>query len=446
MSTEEKMNINERRKYLRKMQALYAKAGRKERGRLLGDMGVVTELQRKSLIRLMNGDLERRPRRRQRGKTYGADVDHALRIIDESLDYICAERLTPALVKTAQHLAAHGELETTPMLLAQLGEISISTVKRRLAAIRRGQPRPRCRQGSKRANSLARDIPMRRIPWDEREPGHFEIDLVLHCGDSVSGEFVSTLQMIDVATTWSERVGILGRGYLVVEDAYWRILGRLPFPTVEIHPDNGSEFINHQSLRFWGEIVQGVSISRSRPYQKNDNRMVEEKHSPLVRGYFGYDRIDTVAQVLLVNRLYDKAWWHYNFFQPVLRLEEKALIRDEQGQLVRVKRRYDEARTPFERLCETEAILPEHRDLLARLRDQINPRQLCQQIYDLIDQIFALPGAVAGASEDVFETLVFNPLSAMSEDEKQEVLNFSFDRTPLKEQEEDWTVLSKHDV
>jgi hypothetical protein len=93
MSTEEKMDIDERRKkYLRRMQTLYAKAGRKERGRLLSDMEVVTELHRKSLIRLMNGDLERKPRRKQRGKIYKADVDHALRIIDESLDYICAER------------------------------------------------------------------------------------------------------------------------------------------------------------------------------------------------------------------------------------------------------------------------------------------------------------------------------------------------------------------
>lgn len=435
MTTEEKMNINERRKYLRRKRSQYAKAGRKERGRILDDMEAMTEMHRKSLIRLINGDLERKPRRKQRGKTYGVEVNEALRIIDESLDYICAERLTPVLVKTAKQLATYGELETTPKLLKQLGEISISTVKRRLKVVRRGQCRPRRRQGAKRTNSLARDIPMRRIPWNEAEPGHLEIDLVLHCGASASGEFMCTLQMIDVATTWSERVGILGRSYLVVEDAYWRIVKRLPFSIVEIHPDNGSEFINHQSLRFWGEIVQGVSISRSRPYQKNDNRIVEGKHSPLVRGYFGYDRIDTAAQVLLVNCLYDKAWWHYNFFQPVLRLEEKILIHNEQGQLVRIKRRYDEARTPFERLCETDAILPEHRELLERLRDQINPRQLRQQIYDLIDQIFALPGAVVGVSENVFETLLFHPLSQMPEHDKNNALSFSFNRTPIKKQE-----------
>jgi hypothetical protein len=32
------------------------------------------------------------------------------------------------------------------------------------------------------------------------EPGHFEVDLVHHGGPSSSGEYVHTLQMIDVAT------------------------------------------------------------------------------------------------------------------------------------------------------------------------------------------------------------------------------------------------------
>ena len=73
-------------------------------------MEAVTELHRKSLIRLMKSSLARRPRRRQRGRTYGPEVDDALRVIAESMDYICAERLTPNLTWLAKHLAAHGEL------------------------------------------------------------------------------------------------------------------------------------------------------------------------------------------------------------------------------------------------------------------------------------------------------------------------------------------------
>ena len=77
------------------MKKRYKQAGRKERGRLLDEVEAVTELHRKSLIRLMNGSLERKPRRRQRSRTYGPEVDDALRVISESLDHICAERITP---------------------------------------------------------------------------------------------------------------------------------------------------------------------------------------------------------------------------------------------------------------------------------------------------------------------------------------------------------------
>jgi hypothetical protein len=403
MSTEDKMTIDERWKYLRMMKKRYVRADRKEQGRLLDEMEAVTGMYRKSLIRLMNGSLERKPRSGQRGRIYGPEVDDALRVIAESLDYICAERLTPNLVWIANHLAVHGELETSPLLLEKLGQIGVSTVGRILGRIRQDQPRlPR--KGPRRANKVTRDIPMKRISWDEQEPGHFEVDLVHHCGSCASGEYACTLQMIDIATGWSERVAVLGRSYLVMQDAFRRILARLPFPMLEIHPDNGSEFFNHHMLRFWGEIVKGVKISRSRPYQKNDNRNVEQKNSTLVRAYLGYDRIDSVAQVIATNELYDEMRVYYNLFQPVMHLIEKTVILED-GQPTRVKRKHDQARTPFDRLCATDAITQQHREQLEALRDQTNPRQLRQEIYALIDLIFALPGAVPGITEDVFLTL-----------------------------------------
>jgi hypothetical protein len=381
MSTEDKMTIDERWKYLRMMKKRYVKADRKEQGRLLDEMEAVTGMYRKSLIRLMNGSLERKPRSGQRGRIYGPEVDDALRVIAESLDYICAERLTPNLVWTANHLAVHGELETSPLLLEKLGQISVPTVGRILGRIRQDQPRlPR--KGPRRANKVTRDIPMKRISWDEQEPGHFEVDLVHHCGSCASGEYACTLQMIDIATGWSERVAVLGRSYLVMQDAFRRILARLPFPILEIHPDNGSEFFNHHMLRFWGEIVEGVKISRSRPYQKNDNRNVEQKNSTLVRAYLGYDRIDSVAQIIATNELYDEMRVYYNLFQPVMHLIAKTVILED-GQPTRVKRKHDQARTPFDRLCATDAITQQHREQLEALRDQTNPRQLRQEIEDV---------------------------------------------------------------
>lgn len=403
MTTEIKMTIDERFKYLQMMRRRYRSADRKTKAKLLDEMEEVVGMHRKSLIRCMNKPLERKPRRQQRGKTYGPDVDDALRVIYETYDGICAERLTPNLVSMAKQLARHGELQVTPELLDQLGRISVSTVQRVLDRIRQDQPRlPRKRP--RKGRRVTRDIPMKRLAYDIPRPGYIETDLVHHCGPTLSGEYLHTVQWIDVATGWSERRAVLGRSLLVMEDAFLVFLARLPFPVVEIHPDNGSEFFNHHMLRFWGDRVQGVTLSRSRPYHKNDNPRVEQKNSTLVRAYLGYDRLDTVEQTLAVNRLYDKMWVYYNLFQPVMHLVEKEVTRDESG-TTRVRRRHDRARTPFERVCETDAILPSHREQLEALRDSINPRQLHQQIYDDLGDIFSLPCAEPGSIQNVHLTL-----------------------------------------
>lgn len=403
MPTQEEMDINERLKYLRIMRKRYISADRDGRGRLLDEMEQVCGLDRKTLIRRMNSKLERQPRRKQRGRTYGCEVDDALRVIAESFDHIAAERLAPNLVWMAEHLAAHGELRVSPPLLEQLKQISVPTVRRILQRVSQDEPRlPR--RGPERANQLTRDIPMRIIPWDEQEPGHFEADLVHHGGPTSAGVYLHTVQLLDVATSWSERVAVLGRGFLPMKDGFEHILLRLPFPVLEIHPDNGSEFFNAHLLAFWNEKIRGLKLSRSRPFHKNDNRFVEQKNSTLVRAYLGDYRLDTVAQCRLLNDLYDKMWLYYNLFQPVMRLCEKSSSKREDGTLS-VKRRYDQARTPFDRLCASMAIPSERRTELERLRDCTNPRQLRQEIEDGLVQLLALPCAATGTVENVLETL-----------------------------------------
>ena len=404
MPADDKMTIDERRKYLRQMQKRYEGADRPAREQLLDEMEHVTELHRKSLIRLMAGRLERQPRLQQRGRTYGPWVAGAVQVIAESLDYPCAERLTPNLVWMANHLAAQGELQVTPEVLAQLGEISLSTVQRLSTDWLRDIPRRLPRGGPERANQALREVPMKRIAWDESVPGHFEVDLVHHCGPSASGDYVHTLQMIDVCTGWSERMAVLGRSYVVMQDAFRWLSCRLPFPVLEIHPDNGSEFFNSHLLRFWKDRVQGVALSRSRPYQKNDNRFVEQKNATLVRAYLGYDRLDTVEQTLALNQLYHQMWIYYNLFQPVLHQVEKTIITLEDGS-TRIQRRHDTARTPFERLCETTAISPQRRAEIEALRDRTNPRHLRQEIYDAIPRLFDMPNAVPGQPQNVYDTL-----------------------------------------
>lgn len=404
MTTSEEMTIDERYKYLRKMQKRYQQANRPGRSGLLDEMEAVTGMHRKSLVRLLGGKLERRRRRRQRGRSYGPEVDDALRVISESMDHICAERLTGNLVWLARHLAEHGELEATPALLAQLETISVSTVKRTLARLRQDQPRLR-RRGPKQRGPLWEAVPIKRLAWDIQMPGHFEVDTVFHCGSSTAGEHMCTIQMIDVATAWSERLAVLGRSRRVMTNAYERILYRLPFPILELHSDNGTEFINDHLKAFWETQGQKVLLSRSRPYRKNDNRFVEQKNSTLVRAYLGYERLDTVQQTLAVNHLYNLMWIYYNFFQPVMRMTAKEVTR-QPGQAAKVIRRYDQPITPFDRLSATAILPPTVQSRLTSLRDQINPRQLRRTIYDQINFIFSLPGAVPGVTENIFDTML----------------------------------------
>ena len=176
----DEMTIDERRKYVKLMATRYQKETRNERSQLLTEMEQVTKLHRKHLIRLLNGEsLERKKRQTPRKRTYGLEVERVVLRVWESLDYICAERLTPSLVKTAKHLATFGALVLTAEVESQLATISVATVERLLRKHRSRKarlPRP----GPRRANQVTKGVPMKRIPWQTSEPGHFEVDLVQH--------------------------------------------------------------------------------------------------------------------------------------------------------------------------------------------------------------------------------------------------------------------------
>ncbi len=403
MSETDPMDVNERRKYFHKMRTRYWQVkGRAEKSHLVEEMVAVTGLHRKSILRLIHGDLARKPRRRQRGPSYGSEVIDAVRTIARSLDYPCAERLQPNLIWMAGQLVQHGELVLSEEVWEKLVRVSVSTVRRmvppnlakpeRVAYRSRTQATPR---------HIPAHIPMRRIPNQEAQPGHFEVDLVHHCGISPSGQYLHTLQMTDVATGWCEPVATLGRSYLVMQDGFEHIQHRLPFPILELHPDNGVEFLNDLMIHFWGEHISQASLSRSRPYHKNDNRFVEENNSSLVRAYLGYQRLDTIAQTNLLNQLYDKLSLYHNFFQPVMRLTEKII----DPETKRIKRIYGTPLPPFDRLCKAGILQPELIQRLHNLRNATNPCSLRQEIHDLLDRLFALPNAHEGIPEDVHQTI-----------------------------------------
>ena len=70
---------------------------------------------------------------------------------------------------------------------------------------------------------------------------------------------------------------------------------------------------------------EGITFTRSRPYQKNDSAHVEQKNGAIVRPLIGYDRYASKAAYAQLARVYDLARLHINFFQPVQQLVTKTV-------------------------------------------------------------------------------------------------------------------------
>ncbi len=269
-------------------------------------------------------------------------------------------------VPTARRLAAHGELVLTDELVAQLGRISIASIQRRLT--RWGRTPPACRARGQSGPTGWPGDPDAADPLGHGRAGHFEVDLVHHSGPSTHGDYVHTLQLVDVATGL-ERAGGGARAQPAGDGA------RLPpgaraaaLPDPRAAPDNGPEFLNAHLVRFWGAAITGLTLSRSRPYHKNDNRLVEQKNDTLVRAYVGHGRLDTPQQCAALNALYEQMWSYYNLFQPALHLVEKTPDK------TRVRRRWDAPSRPSTASRGPMPCRAEQRARLAALRNATNPR------------------------------------------------------------------------
>ena len=103
--------------------------------------------------------------------------------------------------------------------------------------------------------------------------------------------------------------------------------------------------------------------------------MPSQKNSSLVRQYVDTLRLDTPEQVAAMNALYEQMWLYYNLFQPVLPLCEETVV---SGQ---VCRKWDAAKTPYQRVLESLVLSPEHQARLQHLYEQTNPLQLRAAIY-----------------------------------------------------------------
>ena len=311
-------------------------------------------------------------------------------MIADTLDWICADRLKPGLVETAQQLIRYGEMQASAEVMEKLRKVSYSSLDRSLARVRhlRKDPLPRARRG-RRPDTVAEGmIPVHVIPWDEPETGHFEIDTVQH--GPPDGRVIYTIQCIDVLTGWSERFAILGKRTDLVWGALKAMIEHCPVPFREAHSDNGPEFVNMALISCFGREFARITQTRGRKGYCNDNRFVEQKNGSLVRAYLGHLHLYTHEHLDHMRALYERMGPYYNLFQPVLRQIVRTADFREDG-TVRITRKHDEAATPLARLLRAEPPISKQRaSQLEEQRLATNPLALKHDIHRRLAKIYKL--------------------------------------------------------
>lgn len=375
-----------KREYLRSIYQRYQHARRTEKSAILEEFCKVCGYNRKYTIWLLNRPLPKaaaRRRRTPRSPTYSKAVVGILAQVWKASGYLCSQRLKAALAHWLCWIRQRFDL--TPQLEHQLLAISPRQMDRRLSPYKRTLKRRL--YGTTRPGSLLKQmIPIKTDHWDVTTPGYLEIDLVSHSGASAAGEFIHSLDSVDIATCWVERKAVMSKGRFGILDAVKEIEGKLPFPLKGIDSDNGSEFINSHLLTFCQQRPMGhaIQFTRSRPYKKDDNAHIEQKNWTHVRKLLGWDRYDTVEALQAINRLYEELRIFQNLFQPSMKLKTK--IR--KGS--RLIRRYDAPRTPFERVLEYQGADPRKVAALNHTLKTTDPFELSCRIDQQLDRLYQL--------------------------------------------------------
>ena len=365
------MSLKSKRELLEVVRPRYLKASKAEKQTMLDEFTSATGYHRKHAIRVLKNQVQVQNHLKGKIKTYKTiyrgEVVQALEQIWEIYGHICSKRLQPFLPEAIKVLERCKEIEFSKDTKELLLKISSASIDRCLRPVRIKSSH--CLSTTKPGSLLKNLIPVRTFTeWNEERPGFMEIDLVAHCGNTTEGQYLNTLTCTDICSGWTDVTALPHRSQEAVSKAIHRMRQRLPFPVLGIDSDNGSEFINDLLYRYC--LDEKITFTRSRPYKKNDQAHVEQKNWSVVRHTVGYDRWETEQELVLLENVYDDLRFYINFFQPSFKLIGKECIGN------KTIKRYDPAKTPYQRVLERKDISLEAKARLMNLYLQLNPAQL----------------------------------------------------------------------
>lgn len=365
---------------IRHFRKTYKKAGKAEKTRILNTIIESTGYSRKHAIALLaSPDRTRKKITRTRPSRY-AHLYKTLKYVWATSNFLCGKRLKPFLPTLIKSLKQHKEIKLSKDDEALIITVSAATIDRLLAPARK-EIIIKGRSTTKPGTLLKHQIPIRTFAdWTEDKPGFLEVDLVAHCGGSTRGEYINTLNMTDVATGWTVSTAFMGRSERFCVAAIDEVRPLLPFGILGIDSDNGGEFINAHLMRYCQR--EHITFTRGRAYKKNDSCYVEQKNWDVVRKMIGYARFDTYQQLDIIRRIESLLAFYQNYFQPSQKLISKTRIG------AKVKKKYDTAQTPAQRILARKDIPKETKKRLKDTFKLLNPAALLRDINQLVKELY----------------------------------------------------------
>lgn len=368
----------------KQLKQAYKTAARSEKSKILDQFCATTGLSRVSARRYLTSphlgvkNVTRLDRRRHRPTKYSAASKRVLVWLWRVMMYPCGKYMQQMLPEWVPQLEAHGELRNgvhdySAEVRAELLQMSAATIDRYLREHR--QTLELKGISATRSGALLRTSITIRKAGDEaeHEPGFLECDTVAHCGPTLKGEFARTLTATCVHTGWTHLEVLRNNARVHMLAALDRLAATLPFEIAGLDCDNGSEFINDKVVEWAGG--RKIFFTRSRPYKKNDQAVVESKNNHIVRKYGFYYRYDTADERDVLAKLWRVVMLKMNFFTPT----KKPVGWETDGQ-GRRRRVYDAPKTPYQRLLDAGVLSKAQERALRAQHAQLNPVELTRDI------------------------------------------------------------------
>lgn len=384
------MSLPARKELALAMAKEYRMADRLRRSQLLKEFCLLTGYNPKYAIAVLKQAYfepekmrpKRKPRPRKRRRKYDELVRAALTTLWRLSGYQCSKLLVEFTKKNLDHLRKEGSLNTDYETEAKLRKLCPATADRLLAE-ERFRKKGKGKDMSSASPLIKSLVPLAKLYHRPPEPGHLQIDLVIHCGDNPCGYYVCTVSATDIFTGWSAAWACLGKSQQAVFEALEVVLSSFPFPIKTFQTDNGSEFLNAHLIR-WAEKT-GITFLRSEEYEKDENGYVEERNGHSVRKFVGYKRFETLRERDTLNRAYKALNLLTNLFWPRM----KCIRKIREGS--KVKRYFDKPLLPLERALPF--LSDERSKELTELRDSLRIGELVDTLEANLNRLYRVKPA-----------------------------------------------------